>query len=138
MPRFITDNDVKVIHAPWWEDGETVTIKKLTYGDRQRVGKAAIRLKVNAKGDLGDTELGDVNLTLLEIGVVSWTFTRPDNGKPLPVSRAWLEKLSEEDGDFILSEINAFNPTPKRSDAEQEEFRGADRDGGEERDSASG
>jgi len=137
MPRFVTSDDVKVIRALWWEDGETVTIKKLTYGDRQKIGKAAVRLRLDETGKIDGTELGDINLTLLEIGIVSWTFTRPDNGKQLPVSRFWIEKLREEDGDFILSELNAFNTLPKRSDAEQEEFRGADRDCGEEWDSAS-
>ena len=136
MPRFISATDVKVIHAPWWDEGETVTIKKLTYGDRQKIGKTAIRLRFDKDGKVGDTELGDVNLTLLEIGIASWTFTRPDNGKLLPVSRPWLEKLSEEDGAYILEQINAFNPTPQRSDEEQEEFRGADRDGGTECDGA--
>jgi len=60
------------------------------------------------------------------------TFVRPETGKPVPCTRRWFELLTEEDGDFILSEINAFNPPPRRTEAEAEEFRDAGGDGDSE------
>lgn len=128
MPRFVSADDVRTIHAEWWDEDETVTIKKLTYGDRQTIGKAAARLHFDENGKPLDSELGDINLVTLEVGIRSWTFTR-ENGKPAPCNRFWFEKLAPEDGEFILGAINDFNAAPERSEAEQEEFRSSDRDG---------
>ena len=129
MPRFVSNDETKVIRAPWWDEDETVTIKRLTYGDRQKVSKAAVRMRFDGDGKPLDTELGDINLTIMQLAIVSWTFTRAETGKPVPCNRFWFERLTEEDGDFILSEINAFNPTPQRTEAEAEEFRGVGGDG---------
>lgn len=129
MPRFVTAADTKEIRAPWWDTDETVTIKKLTYGDRQTIQKASARMSVTAEGSFDEIALGDVNLVIMEVGVVSWTFVRPETGKPVPCTRRWFERLTEEDGDFILAEINAFNPPPRRTEAEVDEFRDAGGDG---------
>lgn len=133
MPRFVSAADVKTVRAEWWAEDETVTIRKLTYGDRQKIGQAAVKMQFKGDGQPVESELGAVNLVVLELGVASWTFKRAENDKPAPCNRFWFEKLAPEDGEFILKAINDFNVAPQRSEAEQDEFRGADRDGDSER-----
>jgi hypothetical protein len=139
MSRFVSDTDVKTIRAAWWGEDETVTIKKLTYGDRQKIAKQAVKLKAGSDGEFREAELGAANLVLLQVGIHSWTFTHPENPKKkCPVSRYWIERLTEEDADFILEAINGFNPGTKRTEDEQETFRGGDRDGDPDGESAAG
>jgi len=51
-----------------------------------------------------------MNLSILDRGIKSWTlFTR--EGKEVPFSRKNIRRLSESYAEFILEEINDFNPT---------------------------
>jgi hypothetical protein len=133
MPRFIID-ETKEIQAPWWDEDETVVIKKFSYGDRQKLAGSAVRIDLVDSGNgkpeaLTDVQVATMNLAILELAIVDWTFRHPTTGKKIPVRRQWIEALSEEDGDFILAEINAYNPRRKRSKEEQASFRGAGRGG---------
>lgn len=131
MPRFISESDVKTIRADWWDEDEAVTIKKFSYGDRQKLAGAAVKMNIENERRISEVQIAEMNLMILQIGIVSWTFTRPYNDKAVPVSRHWIEQLDPKDAEFILGEINALNPSIERSADEQEEFRGTDRDGAE-------
>jgi len=125
MSRFIDSSDVKVIQAEWWDEGETVTIKRFSYGDRQRLAGLATRAGTKLEtGDaiITDVYVGRMNLAILEVGIVEWTLQ--DEGKVVKLNRQAIERLTDEDGDFILGEIQAFNPRRRRSAEEQEFFRG--------------
>jgi hypothetical protein len=74
-------------------------------------------------------QIEEMNLAVLERGIVSWT---DENGAALPVTRADIERLAERDGDFILAEIRELNPRRRRTEEEQEFFRGADGGGAAE------
>ena len=114
MGRFVVD-EVKVIRASWWDDGEEVTIRRFSYGDRTRISTASNRMERERDADgqltgkmLVTLDLEALNLTMLLRGIASWTLKGPD-GKALPVTREWIERLRNEDGEFILAEIEAFN-----------------------------
>jgi hypothetical protein len=125
--RFITKADRKTIHANWWDDDEHVVIKRFSYGDRQRLADAAIRIGIAGPGQatINEVQVGQMNLVILELGIHSWTLKRED-GKIAPLTRKMIEALREEDAEFILAEINALNR--RRTAEEQSNFRG---DGGD-------
>jgi hypothetical protein len=127
MPgRFVQEDEIKLIHADWWDEHETVTIKRFTYGDRQRLAGVAYKVGlVSGDGNAqysADVALGEMNIAILEIGIKAWTL-KGANGKPVPLRRSLIEKLRDEDGNFILGEINALNPSRRRSAEAQATFR---------------
>jgi len=136
---FVDDQDVKEIIAPFFKDGEVVTIKKFSYADRQALSGEYMKLSADWGGRKGKEDkegrreatvtseivLGKMNLSILDKGIESWTlFNR--NGKEVPLSRTNIRKLSDEYAEFILGEINDFNPT--RSSDEEDEAATADAD----------
>jgi len=136
---FVDDQDVKEIIAPFFKDGEVVTIKKFSYADRQALTGEYMRLSADWGGRKGKEDkegrrkatvtseivLGKMNLSILDKGIESWTlFNR--KGKEVPLSRTNIRKLSDEYAEFILGEINDFNPT--RSSDEEDEAATADAD----------
>jgi len=134
MGRFV-EHETKVITADWWDEGETVTIKRFAYGDRQRLAGVAYKVGFVQQGDgsqqefSADIAIGEMNLAILEIGIVAWTL-KSSAGKVTPLRRSAIERLQDEDAEFILREINAFNPSKKRRTAdEQANFRGGGGDG---------
>jgi len=104
----VNEADTKVIKADWWEDGEQVTIKKFSYGDRQRLDGAAIR-DMDAGDNKMRMDLYEMQMIKLESGIHSWTF-KDQNGKVAPVTREYIHSLSERDGDFIEKAIDEYNP----------------------------
>lgn len=144
MGRFRSASDVKVIQADWWDEDETVTIRRFGYGDRQYLSGKTMQARLSPqglqeaqKGELAglDMEMSieEMNLAVLERGIVRWTLQRDDESDVVaPLNRAWIEKLTEEDAEFILAEINAFNPSQRRTEEEQASFRGGAGDGAAE------
>ena len=124
--------ETKTIRADGWDDDEEVVIKMFTYHDRQQLMSRFIN--VHPQMEIGESasykiDLGAMNLAILELGIVSWTF-KGEDGKVVPCTKKWIHKLRPDTGDFILAEINAFNR--RRSAAEQESFRGDGGDGSAE------
>jgi len=119
---------LRAVNAIMGDDGEEVVIRKLGYGDKQQIQTAGTRLM--AMDGSGEStfviDLAETHLKMMELGIVSWTFKRA-NGKTAPVRRSSLVKLNNEDGAYIVEQIEAFN-TP-RAPAEQERFRGRAGDG---------
>ncbi|MEA1998240.1 MAG: hypothetical protein U9N61_02790 [Euryarchaeota archaeon] len=117
--RFVNEADTKEIQADWWDEDEKVVIKKLSYGDRQRLDAAAI-------GDLDANEankgkakvrmdLYEMQIIKLLFGIHSWTF-KDQKGKDAPVSREYIHALNEKDGNFIEAAIDAYNPQNEKKD----------------------
>jgi len=136
MPRFRSKKERKTIAADWWAkepDGsprEWVEIGRFGYGDRQKLVDAAVKAGLVSKDDgsgdeiaLGGLQLGSMNLAILKLGIKRWT---DEDGKIVPVTDEGVEALHEEDAEFILAEINAFNPQKGRSAEAQANFRGSD------------
>jgi len=131
---FIDTQDVETIVAPFFKDGEEVTIKKFSYADRQALSGEYMKLSADWKGKKGDkikqdttvkseVVLGKMNLSILDRGIKSWTlYTR--EGKEVPFSRRNVRRLTEPYAEFILEKINVFNPT--RSSGEEDEDADAD------------
>ena len=40
MPRYADEKELEIVHAPWWAEGEEVAIRRLSYGEDQRIMKA--------------------------------------------------------------------------------------------------
>jgi hypothetical protein len=143
MPSFV--NETKVIAAPWWakdESGsplETCTIRKFAYGDRQYLAGETVRVGISVAdrsqttggrsknerlndqhGEKATVLVGRMNLAILERGIVSWT---DPQGQKVPVTADGIAQLDSKDADFILAEINAYNPRQRRSEEDQEKFR---------------
>ena len=113
MPgRFVEASEVKEIRAEWWDPDESVTIKRFSYGDRQFFMGEILSDGARLKGrDVSvDISVGRMNLAVLERGVVRWTLKRAD-GSVAPLTPAQIAQLAEKDAEFILSELQRFNPT---------------------------
>ena len=111
MTHFVTDADRKEIHADWWADGETVTIKLFTYVDKQRIFERSLA-STPVKDDEGSLRFRmDSALhaeSTLVMGIVGWTFT-DDNGELIPCDSEHKCALNNRDGLFIYGEIERYN-----------------------------
>ena len=125
MPRFVDDSQRRVISAPWWGEEENCTIKKFAYGDRQYLAGQTVRVGLGVDGvsedEVGEVQIDRMNLAILERGIVRWT---DEDGEPIPVTRKAIERLEEQDAEFILAEIQELNPRRTRTEDEQGSFRG--------------
>ncbi len=123
MSRFITEPETKDIHADWWEEGESVTIRRYTGAGRDRLAKETIRVSATEE-DEGRVEVSAEKIPRLLAGIKSWTF-EDSNGKLMPVNRKWIGKLDGDDIDYIAAEIRTLNKG--RTEEDQATFReGAD------------
>lgn len=112
MGRFVESSEVREARAEWWDPGETVTVKRFSFGDRQALMAAAMgdsaRLQ---KGDVSvRVDVGQMNLAILERGIARWTLKRAD-GSVAPLNKESIASLTEKDAEFILGEIQAYNPS---------------------------
>jgi len=131
---FIDERDVKDIEAPFFKEGETVTIKKFSYADRQFLSGEYTRLSAEWRGKggrrgktrggkekRGDKEkqsatvtseivLGKMNMSILWRGIKSWVLYGR-SGDAVSLSRRNLQRLSDAYAEFILEAINDFNPS---------------------------
>jgi hypothetical protein len=115
MGRF--DLKTETIHADWWDEGETVTITQLTWAQKQDLQKYAMRdiVMPNSKREARnrqikytDADWKSLAVQTMLAAIVAWTFTQ--NGSVMSVNQEAVEKLSEEDGDFIMEAVDALNP----------------------------
>jgi len=133
---FVDAEDVREITAPFFKEGEVVTIKKFSYADRQALSGEYMKLSADwgsgggkkgkkAKRDAtvkSEIVLGKMNLSILDRGIESWTL-HDRKGKEVEFTRANVRKLSEPYAEFILGEINDFNPSRVESeDGEDDTF----------------
>ena len=133
---FIDAQDVKDITAPFFKEGEVVTIKKFSYADRQVLSGEYMKLSADwgSKGGKrgkratqdatvkSEIVLGKMNLSILDRGIESWILY-DRKGKEVPFSRANIRRLSESYAEFILEGINDFNPSRVESeDSEDDNF----------------
>ena len=134
---FVDAQDVKDITAPFFKDGEVVTIKKFSYADRQvlsgeymkltaewgrRKGRKVKRAKKATRDAAVKSEiiLDRMNLSILDRGIESWTLY-DRKGKEVPLSRTSIRKLTEPYAEFILGEINDFNPSRVESEDDEDD-----------------
>jgi len=133
MPRFVDDSERKVIQADWWGEKETCTIRRFNYGDRQYLAGQTVRVGLRPGQDtsdvMGDVQVEQMNLAILQRGIVEWT---DEKGNAVPVTMKMIQQLEEEEADFILGEINELNPQSARTKEEQASFRGDAGNGVEE------
>ena len=98
MGRFISDADVKTIHAPWWEEAdeerdlprEEVVIRRYTVLQRDQMNREIFKITGTA-GGLSEIQVDAALLPILKAGIKSWTLRKPD-GKIAPCNEHWLEK----------------------------------------------
>jgi hypothetical protein len=128
MPRFVSRDETETVRARWWGEREHAVIRRFGYGGRQKLVDAAVKAGLVA-GEAGQeialnqVAVGNMNLVILELGLVSWTDAE---GARLPVTRAAIEALEEQDAEFLLGEINRLNTPEARSADEQASFRDGD------------
>lgn len=142
MSRFVSGRETVEIAAPWWDEGEVVTIRKLSFLDRRYIAGASTTYgEPDEEGNRivrVDTEAMD--LAILERGIVEWTLKAPPRSPPLentggreevaPLTKGQLRRLAPEDGEYIVNAIHEYNP--RRSAAEQAGFRAGAGDGAAE------
>jgi len=126
MPRFVSET--KEIRAEWWDADEHAVIRKFSYMNRQRVSSRAAQARKVGEDTVVVIDRAEMHLAMLEEGIASWTLKK-ENGKAMPLRRSALEKLSFEDAEFIVEEIEKFNE--KRTPEEQGSFRDGAGDGAE-------
>lgn len=120
------DGDTRTIHAEWWPDGWTVTVRELSYADTQRLATAGLKAtkrlpKSKKEGEqmadsltMGDTDIEQLKRLTMLAAIVSWTFTDRDDKEVMPLNDSSIRRLRARDGDFIEEAIGALNP--ERSD----------------------
>ena len=137
---FVDVQDTREVSAPFFKEGEVVTIKKFSYADRQTLSGEYLKLSADwgsAEDEKDEKDekaskakrkavvkseiiLGRMNLSILDKGIKSWTlYTR--EGKEVTLSRKNVRRLTEPYAEFILAEINEFNPTRSSGEDEDEE-----------------
>jgi hypothetical protein len=112
MGRFVEASEVREVRAGHWDEGETVTIKRFSFGDRQFLMGAAMGDSARLhKGDVAvSVDIEHMNLAILERGIARWTLKRAD-GSVAPLNKESIASLTERDAEFILGEIQAYNPS---------------------------
>ena len=139
MSRFVNAEETDEIRAPWWAEGETVTIRRLSWADRLYIQKRSTVVGAE-NGDGTRSVLVDLeafDLALMERGIVAWTLRAPpveghggEEAGIAPLTVEMFGRLTAEDGQFISDAINALNP--RRSATEQAGFRAGAGDGAAE------
>lgn len=134
MSRFVNTQQVKVIRKENWESWETVTVQRWTVRAKDAMNAELIKIAGTA-GDIPEVVIQAATVPVLVAGIKTWTFTQTggEDGALAPVNRHWIGKLDPDDGDFIASEIYAFNGGATEEERQQF-FRGAegsDDDGGD-------
>lgn len=105
MAAFVNQLETVTLHAPTWENYETVVVKKkMSMADEEWISNQFTKLKSN--GEL-DASLGSVKLKTLVRMIVSWTFA--ENGQPMPVNEQNVGRLAKEYADYIYENINSNN-----------------------------
>ena len=114
--------DTKTVRAGDWPDGWAVTVKKFTYGEKQRLDGllvAGVELSgdqlANSQAALAAMKLTPADMTrvgnqTLLAGIVGWTFVLPD-GSPAPLDEETLLSLPADYVQFIDDTIQEMNPT---------------------------
>lgn len=112
MGRFVEATEVREVRADWWDPGETVTVKRFSFGDRQYLMGATMGDSARVqKGDVSVTvSVERMNLAVLERGIARWTLKKAD-GSVAPLTPEVIASMTEQDADFILSEIQRYNPS---------------------------
>ena len=158
---FVEESDVKTIRAPFFREGEEVVIRKFSYADRQVLSGDYLKVKADWGEDEEEprvTEvearvskrgrkrgrkrrdkaklqseflLGEMNLAILKKGIKSWILFNKA-GQEVSLSRKNIDKLGDTYAEFILQEINDFNPTETEEDEEDEEEFFPGSEGGDE------
>lgn len=106
-------NETDVIHAPWWDEDETVTIRRHLMHGMQKAIQQAYAASADRSaiipGDPTSIKIDPVKaLEGVEASrlrwIVSWTL-KDASGGLLPLEQASIDTLVEEDIDFIDAEI---------------------------------
>ena len=107
MGRFSEATEV-INHAAWGD--ETVTLRRLKYGDNLAIQKAAIVGKITAQNAQNlPIDMQKFSIERLKRAIVSWTFTL-DDGTVAPIDEAHIALLSADDVAFIEEHIERMNP----------------------------
>lgn len=119
----------KKIWGPEWvknADGtprEWVTIKKFTYGDKEAINDASMKLSpVNLGKEVTADNMQMVfdptsqRRARLERGIVSWCILDDDN-QEIALTSANIQELDPDYAEYILSELEALNPERKSGGA---------------------
>ena len=106
-------SETESIHAEWWDESETITIRRCLSHSMQRAiqrdyADSADRSALNP-GDPTSIKIDPMKaLDSLETArlrwMVSWTL-KDTQGELLPLNQASIDSLAEEDIDFIDAEI---------------------------------
>jgi len=121
MGSFVTGKEIEVIRDEFWEEFESVTIRKYSQGARDRMNAEIV--SITGEGDdLPRVIIQAATVPVLEAGIVDWTFTQngEEDGAKAPVSREWINKLNPDYADFIVVAIRKLNEG--RTPAEKQEF----------------
>lgn len=112
MGRFVEATEVREIAAPWWDPGETVTVKRFSFGDRQTLMGAVMGESSRVqKGDVSvSISIEQMNVTILRLGIARWTLKAGD-GSVAPLTKETIASLQERDAEFILRAVNEYNPS---------------------------
>jgi len=118
MAHFIEEQ--RTIHAPWWEEGESVTVRRFTWYDEQVISEQATEIVPDDEGGARvQVNRADWHAARMERGIVEWTL-RDAEGERVPCTPERIRALSAQDGDFIYQAIRELNE--RRSAEEQAGF----------------
>ena len=123
MPRYADEKELEIVHAPWWAEGEEVAIRRLSYGEDQRIMKAVSQ--VDREAGLVVVDYAEYRVSVMARCIV-WTRDGAGASKR-KLSVAEVRSLIGPDGEFIWERLEALSD--RWGPVEQANFRGAPGDG---------
>jgi len=118
--HFVDVAATREIHAEWWPEGETVSLRPFTWLDEQRISERSTTVdRSDPDNVLVQVDNTAWNEARLDLGVVDWTVSDAQ-GNTVPCTAANKRRLGRKDALFILGEIQDLNK--ERTADEQRSF----------------
>jgi len=122
-------DDTIDIKAAWWDEGETVTLRRyLSHGMSRAIQQAYVAAAPKAVDPSDPTSLKLDPAKALEIvdtpllyWMVRWSL-RDKGGNILPLDQSGLDALVDEDVDYIKAEIDKLSESASLSEDAQASF----------------
>jgi len=128
-----------IVHASWWDEGETVTLlPQLDYIQEMRAGKAAVQLPEGMTPEIlralpederarvvaeieASADESRIHVAMLNEMIVTWTLRyeatkeqreRGEPGDPMPLSADTIPYLGVENIGYLLQQIQGLGKDP--------------------------
>lgn len=103
MPTYLQPVETDNLTLPSGGDFHVVMKRRASYGDQLEAQNAMLHVEQGFGGTISKMEWGAYIRALTVKLITAWDLS-DENGAPLPISAASLDRLAPEDGEFLASE----------------------------------